>query len=615
MPYGSGQRLGETIDPRLMQADFSGFANAGMITGNALAKAGQQIGDSLKLYGDEKKQQVAAEQMAKSMGKAIPEFKEMSNEFLQAMANPDLSHRDKTAMASSIQDSLKMAVLGKSYRDGDRDFDFRERDAANRIGMQQRELEARQLAAQNKAPQGTYMSREEFSALSSSGAPIKGVPTSDGRIFVTDISGNQPGLLGPNVAMINGQPTSIPAAKVNLPAWGSGGGIQNALPQNQGGALPNNFSGNPAPQVQNVSGGRQHQGGGNFTLMDNGGEPFLYNGLTDESVPLSDPRAGQIIAAMEATSGSPDGMPLETTPLAGFNQTAPPTSVDQSGNPMVLPNNGINNAIALNQGTEQAAPAPQIPAGEVKDEYYNFNAVTNTVEAAPLKGSQGEADLENKRKDLELKNIAIEKAKSESDKLKADLKSDIEARGKSKRSDAGRGNFIIDKANEAEKIINQHISDYGVAATTWDVAKSKMWGTPEYSLQQQILPALKDAIALDNLREMKANSPTGASGLGALNAKEGERLENAYGKLDVGGDKKILLSDLKRLKADVFDTVHGSKDEREEALKYGIITKEQNDQVEQMYKEQILGIIPEEGNGVLEKFGVDPRVQKILDGE
>ena len=48
MPYGSGQRLGETIDPRLMQADFSGYERAGATIGNTLANLGQQVGAGIK---------------------------------------------------------------------------------------------------------------------------------------------------------------------------------------------------------------------------------------------------------------------------------------------------------------------------------------------------------------------------------------------------------------------------------------------------------------------------------------------------------------------------------------------------------------------------------------
>jgi hypothetical protein len=150
-------------------------------------------------------------------------------------------------------------------------------------------------------------------------------------------------------------------------------------------------------------------------------------------------------------------------------------------------------------------------------------------------------------------------------------------------------NFIIDKANEAEEIIDNSISTYG-GGTLIDMAKSTVPGTQEYKLKNQILPALKDSIALDSIRQLKAASPTGSTGLGSVTEKEGQRLENMYGVLDINGDKVTLKNDIKRLKQTAFDYIHGSKSEREEALAKGDITKDQNDQVEKMYREQILGV-------------------------
>jgi hypothetical protein len=159
----------------------------------------------------------------------------------------------------------------------------------------------------------------------------------------------------------------------------------------------------------------------------------------------------------------------------------------------------------------------------------------------------------------------------------------------SKFQETRQTNFIIDKANEAEEIIDNSISTYG-GGTLIDIAKATIPGTQEYKLKNQILPALKDSIALDSIKQLKAASPTGSTGLGSVTEKEGKRLENMYGVLDIGGDKVTLKNDLKKLKQTAFDYIHGSKDEREKALQKGDITKDQNDQVERMYREQILGV-------------------------
>jgi hypothetical protein len=190
-----------------------------------------------------------------------------------------------------------------------------------------------------------------------------------------------------------------------------------------------------------------------------------------------------------------------------------------------------------------------------------------------------------------------------------------EALAKTKRAsefeETRQSNFIIDKANEAEEIIDYSISKYG-PGTLVDIAKSTIPGTQEYKLKNQILPAMKDSIALSSLKQLKAASPTGASGLGSLTEKEGKRLENMYGVLDVGGDKVTLKNDIKRLKQTVFDYIHGTKSEREKALADGDITKEQNDQVEQMYREQILGITAPAAPTAAPYTGLDDETKKAL---
>jgi hypothetical protein len=183
----------------------------------------------------------------------------------------------------------------------------------------------------------------------------------------------------------------------------------------------------------------------------------------------------------------------------------------------------------------------------------------------------------------------------------------------SKFQETRQTNFIIDKANEAENIIDNSISTYG-AGTVIDIAKSRIPGTQEYKLKNQIFPALKDSIALDSLKQLKAASPTGSSGLGSLTEKEGNRLENMYGVLDVSGDKATLKNDIKRLKQTAFDYIHGSKDEREKALQKGDITKDQNDQVERMYREQILGVDASKSKEIQPTtYGLTPEEQALSD--
>ena len=211
MPYGSGQRLGETIDPRLMQADYSGFTNAAAITGNALANIGQQIGGAIKQYGDDEKTIKKSAQMAKSIRDAIPELAGMADNALAELSNPDLSQRDRLAIAEGIQDSLKIGVMGL------------ENNRSNAM-MQ---LEAAKIAAAANAPK--KVSKTTI-----------GLGDGSEMDVLIDEFGNMTDVLG---NPIGGQGTQGAAASV-----------QNALPQGQGGNFPDGIptaADTPMPGVGN----------------------------------------------------------------------------------------------------------------------------------------------------------------------------------------------------------------------------------------------------------------------------------------------------------------------------------------------------------------------------
>ena len=59
-------QTGTKVDPRLMQADYSGFANAASIRANALSNLGQQIGDGIEKY--QKNKEITAAGLASLEG-------------------------------------------------------------------------------------------------------------------------------------------------------------------------------------------------------------------------------------------------------------------------------------------------------------------------------------------------------------------------------------------------------------------------------------------------------------------------------------------------------------------------------------------------------------------
>ena len=118
-------------------------------------------------------------------------------------------------------------------------------------------------------------------------------------------------------------------------------------------------------------------------------------------------------------------------------------------------------------------------------------------------------------------------------------------------------------------------------------------GTPEFDLQRSI-KAMKSMIMLSSLKEMKAASPTGASGMGALNQSEGDALREQHGQLSLVDDPKVLRENLVDLRMRMFDTVHETPRMVDKLLADGTITPQVHKeyQVKRAILQRSLGIAP-----------------------
>lgn len=125
MAYGNAQRLGQTINPQFMQVDFSPYERAGATMGNAFANAGKQIGDSIKEYNTNEKEIKKAIEISKSIKKGIPGLSPMADEALSQLNNPELSQRDRLAVAESIKDSLNIGMTGLQEKRAQEEFNMR----------------------------------------------------------------------------------------------------------------------------------------------------------------------------------------------------------------------------------------------------------------------------------------------------------------------------------------------------------------------------------------------------------------------------------------------------------------------------------------------------------
>jgi len=209
-----------------MQADYSGFTNAAAVAGNTFANLGQQIGAGIKQYGDDEKTIKKSAQMAKSIRDAIPELAGMADNALAELSNPELSQRDRLAIAESIQDSLKIGVMGLE----------------NKRSNAMLQLEADKTKASMQGKERNIMNADELQQQIQSGAKVKYVPLGNGMYEVESATANELPMFGNVTVGPNGQIQQVPSGGGNIRIPGAGAGIQNALPQGQGGMFPDNVA-------------------------------------------------------------------------------------------------------------------------------------------------------------------------------------------------------------------------------------------------------------------------------------------------------------------------------------------------------------------------------------
>jgi len=118
MPYGKGGRLGEGIDPRLMQVDYSGYADVGRTQGQALANMGAQIGGLIKQHGETQKSLKATETTLKALNKnfAGTPIGDQTRDLLEQFYNPDTSTRDKLGIQDSLNNIFQFGIAGMEQR-------------------------------------------------------------------------------------------------------------------------------------------------------------------------------------------------------------------------------------------------------------------------------------------------------------------------------------------------------------------------------------------------------------------------------------------------------------------------------------------------------------------
>lgn len=107
--------IGSTIDPSLLVNDYSGFANAGAIRGQATAQLGKDLAGAamtgMSMYKDMKAQEGQANAFGKSMdsmSKAFPDQAGMFEEAKMNVLDPNASLIDRVARMNQFKETFGM---------------------------------------------------------------------------------------------------------------------------------------------------------------------------------------------------------------------------------------------------------------------------------------------------------------------------------------------------------------------------------------------------------------------------------------------------------------------------------------------------------------------------
>lgn len=120
-----------------------------------------------------------------------------------------------------------------------------------------------------------------------------------------------------------------------------------------------------------------------------------------------------------------------------------------------------------------------------------------------------------------------------------------------------------------------------IAGANARLALSRLPGTAENQFMQNIESALSN-VGLDVLQSMRDNSPTGGA-LGQVPFQQQQRLEQVLGAFKITMPRPVIEENLKYLNNAYMDIMFGSRAEREKLVQQGMLSAEQNAQIENAY--------------------------------
>ena len=253
-----------------------------------------------------------------------------------------------------------------------------------------------------------------------------------------------------------------------------------------------------------------------------------------------------------------------------------PQARDEAGN--IWETDAQGNAIRL----VSPAQAPQQQSGAIT--VGRPNVRKEAREDASLGIQQGGLAVQQGNLAARQATLPSEVAKAEADARKAQIEAD-RAAAEAAKAPRPETNLIQQelKTSALMQALNTARQQIGGGWSTGNLAGTKGFQGIPFAGQNSTnldatLSGLKGSILTDTLATMKAQSATGASGMGSLTEKEGERLAASIGALQQAQDADSLMRNLAKVETHYRNMLALSKGEDprrpEVAARYGIISDE-----------------------------------------
>jgi hypothetical protein len=181
-----------------------------------------------------------------------------------------------------------------------------------------------------------------------------------------------------------------------------------------------------------------------------------------------------------------------------------------------------------------------------------------------------------------------------------------------------QGSFVNEFVNTASETLKMipNLPDSPIGAKVGAILGGVLPGT-EIGRVVSRLGTLKANLALDKINQLREASPTGGAA-GNMTVQEWPLFMQEFGSLDAAENKQDLEARLKNASVKLFNRVNGTPEQREEALKNGTITSENNQIVETEYNKMLSDLniatptAPAASDAPLFSPEIEARIQKHL---